>query len=196
MGQDPITYVLMLSTPQTKQDWESDTSSAYALASLIMGCGMAGIVAAESTSDAAYKTVAALNGVFATMGIIGSILHPHSYGSSFLFLASLQDVFWFLAITTAGGYPILETLGLSVKRIKEEADQLAGKAAERYAAQGVKGVVEGTVQGVQSEGVRVFNEGGKLMGESAGMAKGGLGAVQEQAGKVPGLNAFVSKPQD
>ncbi|KAJ2931900.1 hypothetical protein H1R20_g5197, partial [Candolleomyces eurysporus] len=120
-----------------------------------MGCGWAGISAGESTSDDAYKVVATLNGIFALMSLIGCVLHPHMYGSSFLFLAGLQDVFWFYAIVSAGNYDVLETIGISPKRIRKEADKLAAQAAERYAANGAEGAVKGTVRGVQGEGQRI-----------------------------------------
>ena len=79
------------------------------------------------------------------------------YGSSFLFLAGLQDVFWFYAIISAGKYEVLETIGLSLKKIRKEADKLAGQAAERYASNGAEGAVKGTVRGVQGEGQRVLS---------------------------------------
>ena len=140
-----------------------------------MGCGFAGISAGESTSDDAYKVVgtsyfhlnsvvpgsdrlrrlAALNGVFAFMALLGCLLRPHAYGSSFLLIAGLQDVAWFYAITRAGGYPILDTIGLNTSKVKAEADKLAGKAARRDAAEGTQGAVEGTDRGVESEGQRV-----------------------------------------
>lgn len=152
----PIPKALSFVTGLSKANWDRDTSSAFALSSLIMGCGFAGIVAGESTSDDAYKVVAALNGVFAVMSLIGSVLHPHKFGSSFLFLAALQDVFWFTAIVRAGNYEVLDTLGLSFAKVKKEADNMAGKAAERYAANGAEGYVKGTVRGVQGEGERVM----------------------------------------
>lgn len=143
-----------------------------------MGCGFAGIVAGESTSDDAYKVVgtshlpsvlhtiisilffplvAALNGIFALMALIGSVLHPTKFGSSFLFLASLQDVFWFFAIVRAGNFGVLETIGISLERAKKEADRMAGKAAERYAANGAEGAVKGGAKGFESEGKRALS---------------------------------------
>jgi hypothetical protein len=44
---------------QPTPSWELDTGSAYGLASLIMGAGVAGICAGESTSDDAYKIIGA-----------------------------------------------------------------------------------------------------------------------------------------
>ncbi|KAJ3508723.1 hypothetical protein NMY22_g16522 [Coprinellus aureogranulatus] len=126
----PIPKALSFVTGLSKASWEADTNAAFALSSLIMGCGFAGIVAGESTSDDAYKVVAALNGIFALMALTGSILHPHKFGSSFLFIAGLQDVFWFTAIVKAGGFDVLETLGIPWKRVKKEADNMAGKAAK------------------------------------------------------------------
>ncbi|TEB25404.1 hypothetical protein FA13DRAFT_1637444 [Coprinellus micaceus] len=153
----PVPKALSYVTPLSQANWDQDTSSAYALGSLIMGCGFAGIVAGESTSDDAYKVVAALNGIFALMGLIGSVLHPTKFGSSFLFLASLQDVFWFFAIVRAGNFGVLETIGLSLERAKKEADKMEGKAAERYAANGAEGAVKGGVKGFESEGKRVLS---------------------------------------
>ncbi|KAJ3519717.1 hypothetical protein NMY22_g13074 [Coprinellus aureogranulatus] len=153
----PIPKALSFVTGLSKASWEADTNAAFALSSLIMGCGFAGIVAGESTSDDAYKVVAALNGIFALMALTGSILHPHKFGSSFLFIAGLQDVFWFTAIVKAGGFDVLETLGVPWKRVKKEADNMAGKAAKRYAANEAQGIVEGSVQGVQNEGTRVLS---------------------------------------
>ena len=42
---------------QTQTNRNEDSTALYALASLIMGCGFAGISAGESTSDDAYKVV-------------------------------------------------------------------------------------------------------------------------------------------
>jgi len=114
-------------TTLPKFHWEADSQTAFALSSLIMGCGIAGISAGESTSDNAYKVIAALNGAFAGMSLLGCILFPHKFGSSFLFLAGLQDVFWSSMIMRAGNYGLMDTFGLSVKAIQHEFKRLDQK---------------------------------------------------------------------
>ncbi|PPR00379.1 hypothetical protein CVT24_004441 [Panaeolus cyanescens] len=101
-------------------DSRSEPHSAFALASLIMGAGVAGIAAAESSSDDAFKVMATLNGVFAFIALSGCLLSPQTFGSSFLLLAGLQDVVWFASIVKAGRYDPLETLGLSWKAVSRE----------------------------------------------------------------------------
>ncbi|KAF9038030.1 hypothetical protein BJ165DRAFT_1531925 [Panaeolus papilionaceus] len=101
-------------------DSHQDPQSAFALAALIMGAGIAGIAAAESSSDDAFKVIATLNGVFAGISLMGCLLSPYNFGSSFLLLAGLQDVFWFFSIISAGKYDPLETLGISWKAVARE----------------------------------------------------------------------------
>ncbi|EAU87336.2 hypothetical protein CC1G_02095 [Coprinopsis cinerea okayama7 len=148
----PISGFVSAVTTLPKPNWEMDTGNAYGLASLILGAGMAGICAAESTSDDAYKVIATLNGVFAAAGLLGCIFSPHKFGSSFLLLAALQDVFWFFTIVNAGGYGVLETLGLSAKAVVNEEERLA-KRDERAARK--KGEIdenEGAPTGSEREG--------------------------------------------
>lgn len=68
---------------------------------------------------------AALNGIFAYTGLLGCLFSPKKFGSSVLFLASLQDVVWFFLIIGAGGYSIADTLGW-----KNAADRFAEATAE------------------------------------------------------------------
>ncbi|TFK18339.1 hypothetical protein FA15DRAFT_261543 [Coprinopsis marcescibilis] len=139
----PLSKVVSMITTLRQPSWEGDTSSVYALSALIMGAGFAGICAAESTHDDAYKVIATLNGVFAVMCLLGCILDPHKYGSTFLLLAGLQDVAWFWAIVEAGGYGVLDTLGLSFRSIRREVDRIARKDSGRD----VKGAVGGNAHG-------------------------------------------------
>jgi len=125
----PIPRFISKITPLTQPSWLIDAPSAFALSALIMGAGVAGICAAESTSDDAYKAIATLNGVFAAMSLAGCALAPRTFGSSFLLLAGLQDVFWFYAIVEAGNYGVLDTLGMSAAAIKRERDRLLRKHA-------------------------------------------------------------------
>ncbi|TFK34356.1 hypothetical protein BDQ12DRAFT_763620 [Crucibulum laeve] len=112
----PVPATISQVTGLPKPSWEADPGAAYGLASLIMGAAFCGITAGQSWSPDAHKALATLNGVFALTGLIGCILSPQKFGSSFLLLASAQDVFWFSAIVKAGGYGVLDTLGLAGKR--------------------------------------------------------------------------------
>jgi hypothetical protein len=136
----PLTKAVSAVTTLPTPSWELDTGSAYGLASLIMGAGVAGICAGESASDDAYKIIATLNGVFAATGLLGCIFSPHKFGSSFLLVACLQDVFWFTAITKAGNYGVLDTLGLSTRSIQKEHEKLLQRDRQQVSKQDMRGL--------------------------------------------------------
>ena len=91
--------------------------------------------------------IATLNGVFAATGLLGCMFSPHTFGSSFLLLACLQDVFWFTAITRAGNYGVLDTLGLSPRSIQKENQKLLERDRQQVSRTG------GSAMSNQSEGI-------------------------------------------
>ncbi|KAF8995045.1 hypothetical protein BDQ17DRAFT_1330798 [Cyathus striatus] len=106
----PIPLIISRKTGLPTPNWAANPDAAYGLAALCMGAAFAGIKAGRSYSNEAYQTVATLNGVFALTGLIGCYALPRKFGSSFLLLASLQDVFWFSAILLVGNFGLMDTL--------------------------------------------------------------------------------------
>ncbi|KAF5309137.1 hypothetical protein D9619_012803 [Psilocybe cf. subviscida] len=117
-------------------DWAAEADSAFAIASLIMGAGVAAFTACQSESNCAYRTIAAFNGAFALTGLMTCFFSPHHYGSTFLLLASLQDVFWYTAIVRAGGFGFADCLGVSTRGLYVIEERLSRNAMK--AARGVK----------------------------------------------------------
>ncbi|KAF8155413.1 hypothetical protein B0H34DRAFT_798603 [Crassisporium funariophilum] len=131
----PITYMISKVTGLATPNWDKDPSAAFGLGSLIMGCALAGIKAGQTDSEEAHKTVAALNGGFALTGLLVTLFAPHRYRSSFLLLASLQDVFWSSAIMRAGGYGFADTMGLtspSITHLEERVGRQVRQGKETF----------------------------------------------------------------
>lgn len=120
---------------------DADPGGAYAIASLIMGCGVAALSAGMSHQDDAYKTIATLNGVFAYTALLGCIFSPKKFGSSTLLLAAIQDVAWFFLIINAGGYTIGETIGLkhAVERLSKKKEEVEQERERREREQHIRG---------------------------------------------------------
>ncbi|KAF8972044.1 hypothetical protein BDZ97DRAFT_2054202 [Flammula alnicola] len=132
-----ISKVTGLHTPS----WSKDPTSAYGVAALIMGCAFSGLTAGQSKSNDAYRTVAALNGAFAFTGFIVCFFSAHKFGSSFLLLASLQDVVWYASIVHAGGFGFMDSLGLSTRGLYALEECLAHDITKRE-DQGSEEIVE------------------------------------------------------
>lgn len=106
--------------------------------------------------------LAAFNGAFALTGLLTCFFSPYHYGSTFLLLTSLQDVFWYTAIVRAGGFGFADCLGVSTrglyvieerlsrdvmkatKGIKEELHVIEAKGREKFGAGGGGGGHQGT----------------------------------------------------
>jgi hypothetical protein len=102
------------------------------------------------------RVTATLNGVFAATGLLGCIFSPHTFGSSFLLLACLQDVFWFTAITKAGNYGVLDTLGLSTRSIQKEHEKLLQRDRQQVSTQDSQGLAKSVSE--TSEGISNFGD--------------------------------------
>jgi len=107
------------------------------LGALIMGCAFSAFTAGQTESDDAFRVVAALNGAFAITGLL-ICTFMRSYANSFLLIASLQDILWFLVIQRAGGYGVLDCLGLSQRgmyileeKLSREVRQQKARLAEK-----------------------------------------------------------------
>ena len=95
-------------------------------------------------------------------------LSPRRYGSTFLLLASLQDVFWYAAIVRAGGFGFADCLGLSTldrglytieERIPDDAIKAARSVKEESCAVEERGKeMFGSIQGMYSDTVKTDSQ--------------------------------------
>jgi len=76
-------------------------------------------------------TTAVLNAAFACTGLASCLFSPGKLGSSFLLLASLQDLVWFFLIVGAGGFTAGEAFGLNkaVEKVHKKKEQLEREPA-------------------------------------------------------------------
>ncbi|KAF4613301.1 hypothetical protein D9613_011201 [Agrocybe pediades] len=105
--------------------WETNPSSAFDVAILMMGFAFAAVTAGQSDSNDAYRSVAALNGASGIAGLLTCILSPHTYGSTFLLFTSVQNLLWYALIVHVGEFGHMDCLGLSTRGLYVIEERLA-----------------------------------------------------------------------
>ena len=123
---------------------------------------------------------ATLNGVFAYTGLLVCMFSPKKFGSSLLFLASLQDVVWFFLIVGVGGFTVGETFGLkkAVEKVHKKKEQFEREIERREHEHHVRSEKEQVCEKEKDNHGHIA--GGQYAGAMQGTKNGGSYQDQQQ----------------
>ncbi|KAF9051299.1 hypothetical protein BJ165DRAFT_1591303 [Panaeolus papilionaceus] len=108
----PFMEVLSDLTTLPTTSGTTNPSSAFEIGTLLLGMGVAGVVAGKERSRGAIKTVATMAGITSLAGLSICMLSPYKHATTFILFLALMNVAWYTVVVRAGQLGVAETLGL------------------------------------------------------------------------------------